>query len=339
MTKLLSQLTDEQLEQSADQARNQERDSIQNMMNHLLEIERRRLFSKRKCTSTYDYAMKKFGYTYHEANRRISAMRLMKSLPAPEAKKIEAKLADGSLHLTHLTEAQTFFRKIERAKEIKVALAAKLDVLAKLENTTKAETKKILYNEDAKARYSFEADKSLEETVEVLKGLNPHLSFDQLMKNICEMAREQMDPGVKARKIREKEEKRRTIKEEGSLMKTASPGSASAKNGNASNNNMKREFCAGAKMQTRDGAKKSRYISAKTKREVWMKADGKCQRCKSTFALEYDHIVPYAMGGTNTGGNLRLLCRSCNQRHALESYGARKMESWINETTRPSVIT
>ncbi len=92
---------------------------------------------------------------------------------------IGSKIADGSLQLTHLTQARSFFQKVKHSRE------EKLEILRKLENTTKAETKKILYNEEVRARYHFEADKSFEEIVERLKGLHPHLSFDDLMRKVC----------------------------------------------------------------------------------------------------------------------------------------------------------
>ncbi|NUM89448.1 MAG: HNH endonuclease, partial [Bdellovibrionales bacterium] len=46
----------------------------------------------------------------------------------------------------------------------------------------------------------------------------------------------------------------------------------------------------------------------------------------SRYALEIDHRVPRAHGGTSTPENLRLLCRSCNQRAAIQAFGLRKME-------------
>jgi len=39
-----------------------------------------------------------------------------------------------------------------------------------------------------------------------------------------------------------------------------------------------------------------------------------CVRCKSTEALEIDHIIPCCAGGTNDEGNLQVLCRSCNKK-------------------------
>ncbi|NUM88778.1 MAG: HNH endonuclease, partial [Bdellovibrionales bacterium] len=51
----------------------------------------------------------------------------------------------------------------------------------------------------------------------------------------------------------------------------------------------------------------------------------KCENCHSVYALEIDHRIPRALGGTNDAPNLRLLCRSCNQRAAIQVFGLRKM--------------
>ena len=295
----MKHFTDEQLERSADQARAQELRSLHQMLLHLKEIDRRRLYSKRGFGSIYDYAMGRFKYSYDEVHRRICAMKLLKDMP-----EIESKIIDGSLQLTHLTQAQSFFKKVEHSKD------AKLEILTKLENTTKAETKKILYNEDIKARYSFEADRSCEEIVERLKGLHPHLSFDELMRKVCEMALEKVDPLAKAERLQAKAK----------LREEKSRGSAKKANDDQISETT-RESCAGAKTQTR-------YIPAEVRREVWVKAQGKCQNCSSKFALEIDHIVPFAMGGSNASGNLRLLCRSCNQRKGIEAFGVGKMNRY-----------
>ncbi|MEK7357089.1 MAG: HNH endonuclease signature motif containing protein [Bdellovibrionota bacterium] len=39
--------------------------------------------------------------------------------------------------------------------------------------------------------------------------------------------------------------------------------------------------------------------------------------------------MPFALGGPNELENLRLVCRSCNQRSAIEVYGVEKMENYI----------
>jgi hypothetical protein len=63
---------------------------------------------------------------------------------------------------------------------------------------------------------------------------------------------------------------------------------------------------------------KSRYVPTGLKKVIF-KRDKKCTICGSTYALEIDHIKPYAIGGVTEKKNLRLLCRNCNQRERISS--------------------
>jgi hypothetical protein len=47
---------------------------------------------------------------------------------------------------------------------------------------------------------------------------------------------------------------------------------------------------------------------------VWERDGGKCVECASGFDLQYDHIIPVAMGGATSVENLQLLCGDCNRR-------------------------
>jgi 5-methylcytosine-specific restriction endonuclease McrA len=40
---------------------------------------------------------------------------------------------------------------------------------------------------------------------------------------------------------------------------------------------------------------------------------GRCVECGGNFDLQYDHILPFALGGATTVENLQLLCSTCNQ--------------------------
>lgn len=46
---------------------------------------------------------------------------------------------------------------------------------------------------------------------------------------------------------------------------------------------------------------------------VWRRDGGKCVKCGSKKNLEYDHIIPLSMGGSNTARNIQLLCQTCNR--------------------------
>ena len=65
--------------------------------------------------------------------------------------------------------------------------------------------------------------------------------------------------------------------------------------------------------------KNPRYISKQTKQQLWVKHQGKCQKCKSEHFLQVDHIKPVAFGGDSNLENLRLLCHNCNQRAAMRN--------------------
>ncbi|MFL5300082.1 MAG: HNH endonuclease [Anaeromyxobacteraceae bacterium] len=81
-------------------------------------------------------------------------------------------------------------------------------------------------------------------------------------------------------------------------------------------------------------ARKAREpISAAVRREVWKRDGGRCawcaadgRRCRSTWMLELDHIVPAALGGRSTVENLRLCCKSHNQLSAAQIFGPAHMD-------------
>lgn len=63
-----------------------------------------------------------------------------------------------------------------------------------------------------------------------------------------------------------------------------------------------------------DVAEDQRRIPENVKREVWRRDGGKCSHCGSRNQLEYDHIVPFSKGGSNTARNVELLCMMCNRK-------------------------
>ncbi|MDH6410055.1 hypothetical protein M2113_001029 [Aurantimicrobium minutum] len=63
-----------------------------------------------------------------------------------------------------------------------------------------------------------------------------------------------------------------------------------------------------------DQAKRRSSIPQQTKIEVWQRDQGRCTECGNSEKLEFDHIIPVSMGGSDTVRNLQLLCEPCNRR-------------------------
>jgi hypothetical protein len=55
-------------------------------------------------------------------------------------------------------------------------------------------------------------------------------------------------------------------------------------------------------------------IPESVRHEVWRRDQGCCVECGSKERLEYDHLIPFSKGGSNTARNLRLLYETCNRR-------------------------
>ena len=69
------------------------------------------------------------------------------------------------------------------------------------------------------------------------------------------------------------------------------------------------------------GPVRTRYIPQWVRDAVWRRDGGRCahvglddRRCVERGGLEYDHIVPFGLGGkSNSPENIRLLCRPHNR--------------------------
>jgi hypothetical protein len=54
-------------------------------------------------------------------------------------------------------------------------------------------------------------------------------------------------------------------------------------------------------------------IPRETRLAVWERDGGRCVTCGATFDLQYDHVIPVALGGGDSVDNLQILCAPCNQ--------------------------
>jgi hypothetical protein len=269
----------------------------QEVLDHLQEIEYRKLYLSEGYKNLFDYCVKVLRYGEGSANRRIAAMRVINAIP--EAKE---KLESGSVNLSTLSQLQYFLNKEAKEKtytqDMKVGLLEKIEnksqnecerEFVKISPVTKFKEKERPLTEEL-TQVTFVASKELMSKLEALRNLtahkNPNPTTAELVEMLADMALKKLNP----------------IKE-----------------------NSTQSIAAAAKRRVINF---SRYIQKETRRFVWIRDEGCCQfinketniKCKSKFALQIDHIHPFSLGGSNEPENLRLLCRNHNNWRTRELY-------------------
>lgn len=305
----------------------QEREILIHVLHHLREIGRRRLFSDLGYGSLYIYCVEHLGYSNDQAYRRISAARLLTEVP-----EVETKIVKGALNVTTLSMAQTFFRQAEKAQRSRqenlVSLDAKekLNILSQLDNKSTREAEKILMKfsgdldltqnhekvravgEDTSELKIF-VNNAVLEKIKTLKGLlahsHPNISLNELFDMLCDLGISKWDKAKKNSRTHQNYQ-----------AKYDEPRASTCDTNS---------FDGSQKI----AAPKVKRIFSKMRKNVWKHADSKCEKCGSKFALHVDHRQPLGMGGSDEASNLRLLCRSCNQRAAINSYGMKHMGRWL----------
>jgi hypothetical protein len=299
----LKTLTDKNLVLSAEAELKSEREKLTSFLFHLKEIERRRLFSDYGYKSLFDMCVKHFKCSEDEAYRRISAMRVLKELP-----EVEEKINQGEITLTHLSIAQKHFRQEKKIQAKELAVEEKLSLIEQISNTSVREAEKITlslssspeslkpdqvkYVSEDKIEMRFLADTKTEEKIQKLKGYLAHKYPNITMGELFDLL---CDLGLK-----ELNPTKSVAPQESRVTKTPKSPTENEKS------------------------------KAQIRREVFSKAGHQCEICSSTYALEVDHIQPKAFGGSDEPENFRLLCRSCNQRKAVQSFGIKKMDQYLN---------
>ncbi len=310
----LKHLTDVTLDLDLLRLVRSERVVLAEILHHLREVENRRLYSAHGFSSLFAYATERLGYSEDQAARRISAMRLLKEIP-----EIEQKIESGVLTLTHLSKAQTLFRQEKKAQRPR-SVAQKLFVLSQLESCSKRDAEKVLERESfvTPVAKPTAPPVSLDQFNEALQMKLVHLldlkareslNLNELIDRLADLGLEKWDPIKKAERVNFRKQKRNA-------------DAADSMNDDA-------PIHAPVRVTTGE-APASRYIEASARHALYMRDRGCCGNCGSTKNIEIDHIVPFALGGSNDLENLRLVCRSCNQRSAIQAFGQSKMDIFLS---------
>ncbi len=212
----LKNLSDDSLHTGNIDTAREECEVLNRMLHRLRETARRRLYSKYKCQSLFEYAVKYLKYSNDQADRRIKAMRLLRDVP-----EIEEKINDGALNLTNLALAQKLFT-VEKKSGNEFTFEQRTEVLSRLENQTTRAAEKIVYEiqpemKPNKKELGFQdiEDDALREKLLQVKGLfahtDPNLTLTALLHKLCDSELAKKTEISRAPKMNSKAEIRRQV--------------------------------------------------------------------------------------------------------------------------------
>lgn len=271
--KNIRHLSDRDLLTRTEEIAARERRLTVELLNHLREIDNRRLFCDLKYSSLLEYAVRHLKYSEDQACRRISAMRLLRDMPALETESLSEKIESGDLTLTNLGLAQSLFNH-ERIMGRAPTVEQKLEIIERFCGRPTREAERIAAEISpgfkAAKPFTYESvpDAELREKLRRVQGrfahMHPRLGLPELLHVLCD-----------------------------------------------------KELSAAPRMKS----------------DIFLRDGRKCSHCGSTYALQIDHRVPLAAGGTDAPENLRVLCRKCNQRAAIKFFGQNKMSKYLSGET------
>ncbi len=107
----------------------EERRITREILDHINEVARRRLYADLGFSSIFDWLVRDLGYSESAAYRRMQAARVLQAVP-----EAAEKLESGALGLTVLSKVQTLIRADEKRTGQKMSIQEKSEVLSKVES-------------------------------------------------------------------------------------------------------------------------------------------------------------------------------------------------------------
>ncbi len=275
---------------------------------------RRRVWAQNYPTFS-KYCVEKLRMSDSDFYRKFSIMKTLEELP-----EIESKIISGEIQATTVAKVNQFLYRESKAIGTTIPVEEKREMFRQLEGMSHREVERELairspqFATPDKSRQiteqtfirQFTSNQELENKITRAKQLLAHAlsqpsSDCELFNKVMDITLNKIDP---------------MRREEKSASKTKSAGP--------------RNFNESLDYKSHSH---SRSIPADTRRFVLMRDGYACthineetkQKCGSRWALELDHIRPFAQGGDHSPENLRVLCRTHNQLRALETYGRTKM--------------
>ncbi len=298
--KKISNLSDSKLLSSTHNVARQERYLLAILIEHLSEIERRKLYSDLQYHSLYEYCVKELKLSEDQAYRRVTAMRL-----AQKDEVVRKKIEKGELSMSNLNLLHGLFREVNLKQD------EKQEAIELASNSSKNECKRRL--DEFKKKHGI-----------VPKPKRPVMRPDT-ENTIRFNVSLQRETFLKIRRLQgHYAHQRLELPDVIDRMADALLEKNEISNNTNRLNNQKSPKNSPSISHTNPNST-SRYINPELKKQIRARAQNRCEKCGSTYALEFDHIKPIALGGPTNYENLRLLCRNCNQRQGIKTFGMTKM--------------
>jgi len=320
----MKELNDKELLAALKKLKGRENQIVAELIRYLCEVDRRKLYLELGYPSLFAYCCKALGYSESAAYRRIAAARVYRDNP-----EVYQKLVEGELTLCAVAE----LLKVISPKN-------KEELFSKVKGKSKQE----VYSVVAEYRAP-ETGSNRRESVRIRQI---ETSTVPLLKSQAQST-EQPHARSYTVTIELSEEEMAVVQEAQTILSTARVKETLLKSARKvvqhhKSLRVKREHRVARKGISREllppeevDKNRSRYISADVRHGVEVRDGGRCSyvasdgtRCCETKNLEFDHRVPFALGGKSDANNLRLLCRAHNKLAAEQVFGREMIQNIID---------
>jgi hypothetical protein len=289
----LRKLSNETLDANLKSLVQQERELTSEILAHIAEVDRRKLYLKMSFRSLFDYLSEHLGYSNGNAQRHLDAARLLNDVPD-----LNQRLESGKLNQSHVTLVQKAIRQKKKETRVSISKDEKQALVQLVMGKTQAESEKIVaqsldlkIKKSSKTQHQQDGSVRLEVTLtkeqwekltqmrELLSNSLPVGSWDEVLEYVAD-------------KVIAQKTKARTEPKPSSNTEVISTSV--------------RKF-----ILQRD--KCCQHTNPHNKR-----------KCGSKWNLQVDHIQPLWAGGTSEPENLQALCAAHNRHRYQEQAGIRR---------------
>ena len=326
----LSSVSDRELRERLSSAVSAEQLASADVIFHLAELDRRKLYLEDACSSLFAYCVERLGYSEDGASKRVRVARLV--LRFPQALD---ELASGAIHLTglfllsgHLTEdnadrliAEARGKSKRQLEELLARWAPRSDVPATItpSGPEPARAELSTMSGTGGSELSAPPPSAHRPRVEPLSATSFRVEFtaSATLRDKLEHARNLLSHAVPSGDL-------------ATLIERAIDQLIAVET--------KRRAGAGQPRKRRETRAGSRHVPVEVQRAVRERDGNQCtfvdaegRRCSEKRFLTIEHVDPYAMGGPTTVDNCCLLCSAHNAHRARQVYGEQHVRKKVSE--------